>query len=702
MSLTLDNGRVYVEIEPERGRIVRLGHRPLGVDLVRETRLTENFRLLAPLPAWRGHYIKGSEQRLADAAIEADGHAATLTWATLRSNQGQFDMTVRLRIRLEGDDVSFALEVENRSALVVEEALYPALGGLANHDEADDWRLHHATWIGVGQEWPVYREFPGTYLGPAEPIWSRPYGGQGGMSMPWIDLYDARRQRGVMLAHLDPSPGGALSMAYGQLFPCTTYRGATQYWPERGEVGETPLGMTLAWACFPFLAPGATWTSPPVVAHFHDGIWYAAADYYRAWFDRVMPVPVDKRGSWLAEQDAWQSTIISYPEDTIGYRFADLPKLAAAARGAGIGVLQIDGWDVGGIDRAYPSYTPDPRLGNPDDLRAAIAAGRDQGVETLLFANLQWAHVETEWYTRELHRYAVQDPRGIARNSVGWEYGTLLGLANQCEPRMVQVNPAHPEFRRIILEQLAHVVEFGAAGTQIDKMGDGGDGDYNPAVPLPRDRAVMQAVWETLRDFLAAARARNPRFCLASETHWDRAIPFADASYSRFFSREHLPTVGYTCPEFRQSCCITGHYDYAMVNNCLRYGHIVNVEARCLHGSAADAPKLAAYVKEALRLRRDLWETLWHSRVVEPTGVEVTGDGDVFLGLHRSRTTGQSALVLNHFEREARTAVVDLPGEGTRAVTVRRPFERPVEGRLPLEVRLEPDAVAVLTWDTQG
>jgi hypothetical protein len=397
------------------------------------------------------------------------------------------------------------------------------------------------------------------------------------MMMPWIDLYDARRRRGMLLAHLDPAPGGAISMAYAQLSPCTTYRGQTQFWPDPAEAGDTPIGMTLAWACFPFLNPCASWTSPPVVAHFHRGTWYAAADYYRAWFDRTMPVPADKHGSWLAEQDAWQSTIISYPEDTIGYRFADLPKLAAAAREAGIGVLQIDGWDIGGIDRNYPHYTPDPRLGSADDLRAAITACRALGGETLLFSNLQWAHIETEWYRRELHRYAVQDPRGDARNSMGWEYHTLLGLAGQCEPRMVQMDPAHPEFRRIILEQLAHVMELGAAGTQIDKLGGTWGIDYNPSVPLPRASALMQGTWETLRDFLAQARARNPRFCLASETHWDRAIPFVDACYARFFSREHLPTIGYTFPEFRQTCCITGHYDYGMVNNCLRYGHIVNV-----------------------------------------------------------------------------------------------------------------------------
>jgi hypothetical protein len=698
MSILLDNGRVYLEIEPEHGRIVRFGHRPLGIDLVREPRLAENFRLLVPLPSWRGHYIFGREQRLADAQVAASGHDATLTWAGLVSRQGNFDIIVRLRIALKEDDARFTLELENRSGLVVEEAFVPALGGLANREEQDDWRLHHSTWAGTGEEWPLFREFPGTYLGPAEPIWMRIYATN--MTMPWIDAYDARQRRGVMLANLDPAPGGALSMAYAQLSPCTTYRGTTQYWPDPAEAGDTPVGLTLAWACFPFLAPGERWESPPVAAHFHQGTWYAAADYYRAWFDRTMPVRVDKRDSWLAEQDAWQSTIISYPEDTIGHRFADLPKLAAAAREAGIGVLQIDGWDIGGIDRDYPRYTPDPRLGSADDLRAAIAAGRKLGVETLLFANLQWANIETDWYHQELNRYAVQDPRGFARNSMGWEYHTLLGLANQCESRMVQVNPAHPEFRRIILEQLSHIVDLGAAGTQIDKLGGTLGIDYNPKLPPPRDRALMQGAWETLREFLAQARERNPRFCMASETHWDRAIPFADASYSRFFSAEHLPTIGYTFPEYRQSCCITGHYDYGMVNNCLRYGHIVNVEARCLHGSADDAPKLAAYVREALRLRRSLWEVLWHSRVVEPVGVEQRGD-DVLYGLHRSRTTGGSALVLNHFAREGRTAVIDLPGEAVGTVTVHRPFTAPSTGTLPLEVRLDPDSVAILTWETR-
>ena len=694
--MRIGSDAVEIEIEPEHGRFIDISHRRLGICLVGERRLAENWRLLVPLDGWRGHSILGSEQRVSHIEPSPDGRSAVITWSGLRSSAGEFDITVRLEVAVDGDDARFGLEVENRSGATVEEAIFPAIGGMANSRERGDWRLHHANNGGAGTEWPVFDEFPGTYLGPAAPVWFRGYPRH--MSMPWVDLYDRSRRRGVMLANLDPRPAAAYSMVFAQLFPCSNWRGGRQFWPERAQAGDEPVGMTLAWACFPFLQPGRAWTSPPVALHFHEGTWYAAADHYRAWFDRTIPHPIDKSSSWLARQDAWQSTIISYPEGTVGYRFEDLPGLAAAARKAGIGVLQIDGWDQGGIDRDYPIYLPDPRLGTADDLRAAIRACRAQGVEVLLFANLQFAHIETEWWRDELHRYAVRDPRGHAKNSMGWEYHTLLGLDNQCESRMVAVDPAHPELDRIIQGQLMGVARLGPAGMQIDKLGAAGGIDYSTDLAQPRDEAFVGGVWRSLERFLTRARAENPGFCLAAESHWDRVIPLVDASYSRFFSEEHLPTTGYTFPEYRQTCCIVGHYDLGLVNNCLRYGHVVNVEARCLHGSADDAPLLAAYVAEALALRRSLQDVLWQSRVAEPVGIEVSGDDDVRFGLHRSRIGPRSALVLNHFARETRTAKIDLPGERTATAAIHRPGRPPQQVSVPFEVSLEQDQVAIAVW----
>ncbi len=46
----------------------------------------------------------------------------------------------------------------------------------------------------------------------------------------------------------------------------------------------------------------------------------------------------------------------------------------------------------------------------------------------MIFANLTVANIENEQFRKELHRYASKDPRGFARNTMGWEYHTLLGL----------------------------------------------------------------------------------------------------------------------------------------------------------------------------------------------------------------------------------------------------------------------------------
>jgi hypothetical protein len=692
MNINLDNGRVRVEIETEHGCIVRFEHGPLAINLIQEPRLAENFRLLLPLPHWRGHYVLGKDQQLSDWSTE--GSVCRLTWNGLTSEAGEFDIMVTQTIRLEGDDVTFSVDITNQSPYVIEEVFTMALGGIANPAERLDWRLHFAQGNGQGHEWTFFEAFPGTYLGPAHPVWTAMYHGE--LSMPWIDLYHHGERKGVYVGNHDTKI--RQSCVWMQLYPSTVYGGSDweQFWPHPATTGDHPVGVTLAWNNFPFIAPAEQWAGPPIVFHFHSGTWWAAADYFRAWYDAHWAI--DKAGSWLAEADAWQSTIISYPEGTIGFRFCDLPQMARDALSYGIRVLQIDGWDVGGIDRDYPYYTPDPRLGTWTELEAALSECAALGVKVLLFSNLQWINLETEWYQRELHRYAVRDPFGNLRNAMGWEYNTTLGLRNQTICRMVVANPSRPEFQQIILEQLQNIVRLGAAGTQIDKLGGMADIDYAADSPAPRDTAIPQGIVETLQAYFHQATQADPQFRLASEVHWDRAVPFIDASYSRFFSRDHLPTFGHTFPEYRQSCCITGDWDFGLVNNCLRFGHIINVEGRCLHGTAAAVPTLSRYVAEALRTRRVLWDVLWRSTLVEPTLVDVTGPPEVLYGLHQSWDGPRQALVLNHFERRDPRVTINHR-QGVAAARIFRPFQEPSAISLPAELVVVPDEFCIVVFD---
>lgn len=696
MTTVLDNDVLRVEVEPEHGRIVTLRHAKLGVDVVAEPRLAENFRLLIPLPHRRGHYVIGRDQRLAD--LQADGDECRLVWRGLSSEEGQFDIDVTQTIRLKGDDVTVQTEVVNRSPFEVEEVFNVVLGGMGNPAESAEWRLHYANAVGKGEEWSCYETFPGSYLGPAKPVWSRMY--PGGMSMPWVGLYHVSGSKGFYVGNHDPEV--RQSIVWSELTPCTTHggpHGDGQYWPDPRQAGDEPIGLALAWNSIPFIKPGATWQGPPIVVHFHDGTWWAAAEYFRSWFDSRIAAGqrhIHQRRSWLATEDAWQSTIISYPDGTIGYRFRDIPQMARQAREAGINVLQIDGWDIGGIDRDYPQYSPDPRLGTAEELRDALAECRRLGVHVMLFANLQWVNVETSWYATELHRYTVRDPHGNVRNAMGWEYNTTLGLLGQTVHRMVMVNPARPEFQRIILDQLASTVRLGADGTQIDKLMALDQVDYAPDNPAPRADAVPAGTLGTLVHFHKQARQADPEFAIASELHWDRAVPFVDASYSRFFTTDHLPTFAAAFPEYRQSCCVTGDFDYGLVNNCLRFGQVINIEARYLHGTVAEMPHLSRYIAEALRVRRSLRDLIWESRLVDPRQAQVRGSEGVRYCVHKSMRSGRFTLVANHFEAETQAVEIG-PLTGNAAALVYRPFAPPETVTLPCQIDVPAQEFVIVT-----
>lgn len=693
--VSLGNELVRIDVDRDNGRVLQIHDCRHGFDLVKEPRLAENFRLLVPLPGLRGHYLFGRDQQVA-AISRDDDQQLTLRWEQLSSEHGAFAIGVALHIRIDAaGDIRFRTEVHNTSSHTIEEVHNVMLGGLGvPTSQRLEWRIHYAGGGGQGREWPIFDQFPGSYLGPELPVWIGSYHGE--LQLPWVDVYNRRAGHGWYFGNHDPE--ARQSYIFSELNPCTTRRGNSgeQYWPDPEQAGETPVGLALGWASIPFIPPGGRWEGPEIILHAHDGTWWDAARYFRDWHDQVSAAPQQR--SWLYDEDAWQSTIISYPDDTIGYRFSDIPDLARAAADAGVHVLQIDGWDIGGIDRDYPRYEPDPRLGTWDDLRRAIIECHELGVKVLLFSNLQWINLETDWFDDQLSAFASRDPYGHVRGGMGWHYRTILGLTAQCIHRMVPANCTRPEYQEIILSQLENIVDLGADGTQLDKVGAMGEIDYSPDNPMDRDRSGPEGVRATLERFVAKARAVNPDFAIASEVHWDKIINMVDASYSRFWATDHLPTFAATFPEYRQSCCITGRWDYGLVNNCIRYGHIINLEGDCLHSDARAMPELARYVAEVLRLRRSLRHRIWDSRLIDPSLISINGSSEVRVGLHESVSDGARTVVLNHFSPEPQTVTVQDEGGG--AGILHRPHQKAQRVSLPAQVTIDRDEVVIVELST--
>src|SRR6185437_11808910 len=108
-----------------------------NIDLISEPRLSDNFRLLIPLPGLEGNYINGNEQKLESVIEEPEN--ILLRWKSpLENARGKFDVRVSMTISLRNERVEFRLALENHTRYPVGEVWYPILGGITGvGDRAD-------------------------------------------------------------------------------------------------------------------------------------------------------------------------------------------------------------------------------------------------------------------------------------------------------------------------------------------------------------------------------------------------------------------------------------------------------------------------------------------------------------------------------------------------------------------------------------
>ena len=670
---------IDLRVDPaDRERGLALGHPALGIELIGEARLAESWRLLVHLPG--GFTVVRGADQPPPARSTVDGDVLTLSWDRLDTPDGDVAIGVRQVLELDGDTLTARLRVDNRSGHLVEEAYPLCLGGMADFERQDAWRMVVPGLIFGGEEWPFYREFPGKYLGFRRSSFAFAYPGasvdywQQNLSMPWVSLYDAERQVGVYLANHNPEI--AFSAFWGQMSPqpdfASPHGRAKLLWPHPDRVAaDVPIGVTAGWAHFPFLEEGS-WESPPVVVRFHEGTWVEAARHYRGWFDEHVG-GVDRaarrprRARRLAEH---------VPGDARAGASATASRtcrrLGRDALDADIHAIMVGGYHEGGLDTSYPRFsTPSSRLGTADELREGIARCQEEGVDVILFANANQISLDAPDYEERLAAFANQRPDGRPHLPIAFGFDRLLSFMGVGVPHMVSGNLAHDELRAMVVGGWEDLVGFGPRGLQIDKLisGEPYNLDFNPAVGGHPMSSSHRALVDAVATFHAGLQDRDPRPWTALETAWDRLMPYAEVTYCRFFGQDHIPVQEVTFPEVKATCCVCGQFDFGLVNNCVRYGHVLALEGDYLWGTSADVPAIVPYIREVLRMRRGLKENLWWASIVEPDFADVTADGAIRVGAFRSwderpASGTRSALVLHHFEAEAMRV----------AVAVREPY----------------------------
>ena len=406
-----------LRLDARTGDLVGLAWKEPRVEVIQEAKLGENFRILLPRPGFEANYFTSRDQTVA--RIQESARGVTCFYDTLRNKRGTVDMKVRYHIRPVEGRLEFSIEVDNPTDLPLAEVYFGIVGGQQGLVNRLDTESLVPGWMSnvAPNVFTSFRAggYGGGNLGIRYDAAGFLY--PGSLQMGWIEFFNRKAGLGLYYANHDVE--SRLTGLYLELRPFTKSAVLGSNWPTPADVppGE-PIGLTMGWLKFPYLKRG-TFASGPVALQIHRGDWHEGSAIYRAWFDKHFEV--SRPPSWLRREMAWQSVIISNSEDVAVWKFKDLPELAAGAKKYGVTTFEILGWDIGGIDRGYPQYRPDPRLGTPAEFRQALAEVKKLGVHPLIFANVQFADTATPLFSEKLRnvRLARALGRGPSAHGMG-------------------------------------------------------------------------------------------------------------------------------------------------------------------------------------------------------------------------------------------------------------------------------------------
>lgn len=249
---------------------------------------------------------------------------------------------------------------------------------------------------------------------------------------------------------------------------------------------------------------------PDVMVKPYVGEWYAAAKFYRAWYDRhfKLVVPPD----WVKDNSGWLLAILKQQNMEVMWSYKEIDKLCDIAEQYNLSTIGLFGWGYGGHDHLYPFYTPDNTMGGKHELEAAIARARIRGIHVIIYANGKIMDASTDFYKYYGSQVILRqsDLRPQIQYYIKQRNATPVIFAQACDGSDV--------WRRTMYNLALQAASFGADGIIFDQLGVmapglcfSSDHDHKPGQSDPKYRLEM--VNEARRE----ARAINPKFVVMTE-----------------------------------------------------------------------------------------------------------------------------------------------------------------------------------------
>ncbi len=673
--LILEDASLLAGFDPASGALVRLEQKSPRWIVQHRPELGISFRLHAPLPTRRDNFVLGRKQK-AKTIARLSEHHLSIEWKDLISEHGGIlPISFSASVTLENGSLTFQGTLINNSPFSIETVDYPYIGDLvppasdstihARIMRYDDLQSHeiYPTFSNVPGYWGV--EFPTKTLDSCYSLFC---------------LIQAPSQ-GLYVQLTDPTSRYLLQYTF-ELHPGVV---AQNIVPMEDEIAGIPVHMEFRTCHFVFVNPRTTVILAPIVIRPYQGDWHAGVDLYKQW--RATWYERPNLPTWTQDVHSWQQLQINSPEEEFRIPYKGLVEYAQECAKNGVTAIQLVGWNRGGQDRGNPCQDTDPGLGTWQELHDAIARIHSMGVKIILFAKFPWADITTEWYRKELDKYASTDPYGIPYQMPGDSYRTPTQLAGINNRRFAVMDFLSPEYRRIVLKEFRKLLDLNATGWLYDEVCVCATGKYNfaPTHGYPAPGYIYAGTMPLARELHHEASKMSPDFLFAGEGPQDWLTQYYPFSYFR-----DSPTPGqrYIDPYAPIMVAVTGFDDREEINSILLRRYIISYEPYNFKGKLSDFPLTLAYGRKVDALRRRYKPWIWDAEFRDTLGAAVTSDGSHTYSVFIGGANKRAVVVVNQEFQKAITATVELPNPGRLIVaTPEQPDAENTSGTIKIPAR---------------
>ena len=702
-TVSLDNENFHLSVDTRNGAIITFLVKKNNCDLIGEKQLEANFRICLPLKGYACNYIDGMKQN--PQSVTKKDNTITVAFLGMNSTKGNFAINLSYKIILHEDFVSFKSKLTNNDSNAISEFWFPRIGGLKDFGKNREAKLALPNYNSDSRHnIGLFRNYPGGRgLGAEAAEWSVDYPG---MTMPWWDIYDAKNNLGLYLGYHDSICRYSTWHTY--LMPDVT--GESDRWFSKEKGTEKPVGLVFSHVRYPFIKAGETFESGEFIVRVHKGDWHEGSQFYRKWF--LSHFPFDKSDSWLRKESSWFTSIIYQPEDRIVTDFKGYNQWTKEAKDYGINCFELIGWNNGGLERNYPLYTPEEKIGGQAEFKKLLKSIKEREGHCLVFNNYNILDKSTDWYKEELNKYMAQDEFGNQGIWMGWGESTLLARRS-LNVRYHVRSSVTPRIEELLEGYFLQLVKDGASGFQIDKVCVGSALDFNPLNTMKPDVALCEGLVQAIARLFQKCRVITPDFRMASEFGLDRMLPYFDIGY-RNSGGYGISSLRYVFPEWTSCQHISSPRDFRGINGAILTGSVICIEPDSYQGSLKQPiyNDLANYIKEVGRIRKMLSEDIFlgkyfddqFAKIREYTkpvdinrvtdGAKISSPGEMpGLGMvlnldlkpsstlhykvHENLKTGKQTIVVTNDADDTKQYVWEFTNRKVQEATLYAPFEAP-------------------------